>query len=176
MNTKQSLIVPDYLDLNQYTTCQIREQALNAAILRADISDNFEQYFDIFDAFYADDLDVSSESQEHPVRGKARVRSVLANFLIPLHVMAEIGGLLVSVRQTPIPSEVADETHSLWRLEIVGVSGRTCTLSWHVARRWKGRYVVSEHHYDHQQTGGPLTSADLSSNELIPISSFRKPS
>ena len=39
---------------NQYTSCHARERALNAAILRADIIKNFEQYFDIFDAFYAD--------------------------------------------------------------------------------------------------------------------------
>ena len=177
MNNKDSSILADHSGHDQYTSCQAREHALNAAILRADIGENFEQYLDIFDAFYADDVEVSSEPsepQEQPVRGKERVRSLLAGFLVPLHIMAEIGGLLVSVREAPIPADLGDETHSLWTLELVGVSGRTCTLSWRVARKWKGPYVIFEHHYDHQQNGGPLTSADLSWNELSPISSFRK--
>jgi hypothetical protein len=121
-------------------------------------------------------LEVSSEMQGPTIRGKARVRSLLADFLVPLHVMAEVGGLLVSVRESPIASDVADETHSLWILELVGVSGRTCTLSWRVARKWKGPCVVSEHHCDHQQNGGPLTSADLSWNGLGPVPALRRPS
>jgi hypothetical protein len=88
--------------------------------------------------------------------------------------MAEIGGLLVSVRQSSIPGDAAEETHSFWTIQLVGVSGRTCTLRWRVARKWKGPYIASEHHYDHQQTGGPLTSADLSWNGLSPISTFRR--
>lgn len=176
MNNKDSSAVADGSDHDQYTSCQARERALNAAILRADITKNFEQYLDIFDTFYADDVEVSSEPQEQPVRGRERVRALLADFLVPIHTMAEIGGLLVSVRGAPIPGDLGDETHSLWTLELAGVSGRTCTLSWHVARKWKGPYVVSEHHYDHRQTGGPLTSADLSWNAVRPISSLQKPS
>lgn len=176
MNNKDSSVVADRSDHDQYTSCQARERALNAAILGADITKNFEQYLDIFDVFYADDVEVSSENHERPIQGKAEVRSLLADFLVPLHLMAEIGGLLVSLRESGIPGDAAGETHSLWTLELVGVSGRTCTLSWRVARKWKGPYVASEHHYEHQQKGGPLTSADLSWNGLSPIFSFRKPS
>ena len=90
------------------------------------------------------------------------MRSLIANFLVPLHVMAEIGGLLVAVRQTAIPGDAADETYSAWTLEMVGISGRSCTVSWRVLRKWNGSRIVYEYHYDHQQTGGPLTSGDLS--------------
>ena len=176
MDNKQSMTVADYGGRDQYATCQAREKALNEAILEANISENFERYLELFDAFYADDLEVSSEMQGPTIRGKARVRSLLADFLVPLHVMAEVGGLVVSVRESPIASDVADETHSLWILELVGVSGRTCTLSWRVARKWKGPCVVSEHHCDHQQNGGPLTSADLSWNGLGPVPALRIPS
>ncbi len=176
MTNKQNMTVTDDGDRDRYVTYQTREKALNDAILRADISENFERYLEIFDTFYADDVEVSSEPQNQPFRGKARVRSVLADFLVPLHIMVEIGGLLVSVRESPIVGDVSDETHSLWAIELVGVSGRTCTLNWRVARKWNGPYVVSEHHYDHQQTGGPLTSADLNSNRLSAISPFRKAS
>jgi hypothetical protein len=84
------------------------------AIIRANISENFEEYLEIFDEFYADEIEVSGETGEEPIRGKATVRSFIAAFLVPLHVMAEIGGLLISIRQIAIPGDAADETHSAW--------------------------------------------------------------
>ena len=113
MNDKDRSVAADRSDHDQYTTSQAREHALNAAILRADITKNFEQYLDVFDTFYAKDVEVSSEPQEQPVRGREKVRTLPADFLIPLHMMAEIGGLLVSVRESPVPGHLSDETHSL---------------------------------------------------------------
>ena len=101
---------------------------------------------------------------EEPIRGKDRVRSLLVSFLVPLHVMHEVGGLSISIRQSAIPGDVADETHSAWTLDLVGVSGRTCTVTWRALRKWNASRVVYEHHYDEQQSGGPLTSDDLSFN------------
>ena len=164
----------DNLDLDLYTSSQTRERTLNAAIVQADISVSFEEYLEIFDEFYADDLEVGSETEEEPIRGKPRVRSLIANFLVPLHMMAEIGGLLISIRQTAIPGDAADETHSAWTLELVGVSGRACTVSWRALRKWNGSRIVYEYHYDHQQSGGPLTSDDLSFN--APAVALERPS
>ena len=82
--------------------------------------------------------------------------------------MVEVGGLLISIRQTSIPGDVAGERQSVWTLELVGVSGRTCTVSWCTLQKWNGSRVVCEHHYDHQQSGGPLTSDDLSLNRFCP--------
>ncbi len=65
---------------------------LNTAITQAKISESFEEYLEIFDKCYADEVKVSSETQHEPIRGKARVGSLLLNFLVPLHVMAEVGG------------------------------------------------------------------------------------
>jgi hypothetical protein len=154
---------------------QTRERALNTAIVQANISESFEEYLEIFNAFYADDIEASSETGEESVRGKGGVRSLPFNFLVPLHVVAEVGGLLISIRQTPIPGDAADERHSAWTLELVGVSGRTCTVSWCTLRR-NGSHVVYEHHYDHRQSGGPLTSDDLSLNAATSAPGFRKPS
>ena len=103
------------------------------------------------------------------IRGKPIVRALLYNFLVPLHVMAEIGGLQVSIRQTAMPGDVAGETHSEWTLDLVGVSGRTCTLSWRALRKWNGSQVVYEHHYEHRQSGGPLTVSDLSVDATKPV-------
>jgi hypothetical protein len=163
MTKEHSFVAGDYSDRDLYASSRTQERALNSAIVRAEISESFEEYLEIFEAFYADDIEVSSETAEEPIRGKDRVRSLLANFLVPLHVM-EVGGLLISIRQTAIPGDVADETHSAWTLDLVGVSGRTCTVTWRAVRKWKGSRVVYEQHYDEQQNGGPLTSDDLSFN------------
>jgi hypothetical protein len=157
-----SIVPTQNLDHDLYASCQARERTLNAAIIHANISESFKEYLEIFDEFYAEDVEVSSETEEEPIHGKARVRSLIANFLVPLHIMAEIGGLLVSVRQTAIPGDAADETHSAWTLELVGASGRSCTVSWRALRKWNGSRIVYEYHYDHQQSGGPLTPDDLS--------------
>jgi hypothetical protein len=90
--------------------------------------------------------------------------------------MAEIGGLLVSIRQTAMAGDIAVETHSAWTLELVGVSGTTCTLKWRVLRKWHGLRVVYEHHYDPQQIGGPLSFNDLSFNSANPVAIVRRPS
>ncbi len=176
MANELSFVSADHFDRDLYTSSQTRERVLNAAVVRADISESFEEYLEIFDAFYDDDIEVSSEAGEEPIRGKAKVRSLLANFLAPLHVIAEVGGLLISIRQTAIPGDAADETHSVWTLELVGVSGRTCTLSWRVLRKWHESRVVYEHHYDEQQSGGPLTFNDLSFNAAKPAAGIQRPS
>jgi hypothetical protein len=164
MTRDHSFVAGDYSDRDLYTSSRTREHALNSAVVQADVNESFEEYLEIFDAFYAADIEVSSETREEPIRGKDRVRSLLVNFLVPLHVMAEVGGLSISICQTTIPGDIADETHSAWTLNLVGVSGRTCTVAWRTLRKWRDSLVVYEHHYDEQQNGGPLTSDDLSFN------------
>ena len=137
------------------------ERALNGAIVATDISQTFEEYLEIFDHFYAEDIEGSTDTMKEPVHGKAAVRARLAGFLIPLHVFAEIGGVSVSIQSSPIMGDVADETHSEWTLRLCGVTGATCTVTWCARRRWRLGRVVSEHHYDHRRAGEPLTFSDL---------------
>jgi hypothetical protein len=176
MTNEQSFAYADRIDRDPYTSSHSRKRALNTAIVQANISEGFEKYLEILDAFYADDIEASSETGEESVRGKGGVRSLLCNFLVPLHVMAEVGGLLISIRQTSIPGDAAAERHSAWTLELVGVSGRTCTVNWSTLRKGNGSHVVYEHHYDHRQSAGPLTSNDLSLNAATSAAGFRKPS
>ena len=168
-DNEQRFVRTDHLDGDLDTSYQTRERALNAAIVQANISESFEEYLGIFDAFYADDIDVSSETHEEKIRGKAIVSALLLDFLIPFHVMAEIGGLQVSIRQKAMHGDTAGETHSEWTLDLGGASGRTCTLSWRALRKWNGSRVVYEHHYEQQQSGGGLTMADLSFDALTKI-------
>jgi hypothetical protein len=90
--------------------------------------------------------------------------------------MAEVGGVSISIRETAIPGDVTDETHSAWTLELVGVSGKICTVSWRTFRKWHESRVVLEHHYDHQQSGGPLTQDDLRFDAAEAAIGLRRPS
>ena len=171
----QSSFFPADHDDDPYASSDAGERALNKAIVTAEISRSFEEYLEIFERFYAEDIEVSSATSTEHIRGKARVSSLLYNFLIPLHIMAEIGGVSISIRQITMPGDAAGETHSAWTLDLVGATGRRCTLSWRTLRKWKDSLVVYEHHYDEQQSGGPLTEDDLSFDDAQnPISQHRR--
>ena len=161
MSDQHGLVLADQFHSDPYAQSRTAERSLNAAIVHADISRSYEEYLEIFDAFYADDIEGTSETRKEPIRGKAGVRSLVFSFLVPLHVMAEVGGVSIAVRETAIPGDVPDETHSAWTLELVGVSGKICAVNWRTFRKWNQSRVVLEHHYDHQQTGEPLTYGDV---------------
>ena len=164
MTDENSLVTVSQFDGNAYKSSLAAELTLNAAILRAEIARSYEEFLEIFDKFYAHDVEVSSEDSPETIRGKERVRPFLLNFLVPLHVMAEVAGLSTSVEQTAVPRDTANETHSAWRIDFTGVGGQRCTLKWYAIRRWKASRVVHEHHHDHQRIGGPLAQDDLNSD------------
>ena len=121
----------------------------------------FRNLLEIFDAFYAPNIEGSSETMEEPIRGKARVRSLVFSFLVRHHAMAGVAAVSICIREAPVPGDVIDETHSAWTLELVGVSGKICTVSGRTFRKWNELRVVMEHHYDQQQSGEPLTHDDV---------------
>src|SRR5579871_991424 len=157
MMTQQHLPSLKHEDRDLYA----REKVLNSAIIAADISSGWEEYFEIFDVFYADDVEVTDGTESGGIFGKPQMRAVLYKFLVPIHVMAEIGGLSIQIRESQIHGDTAGERHSAWSVDLIGVSGRTCQICWCTLRRWADSRVVYECHYDHQQTGGPLTFDDL---------------
>jgi hypothetical protein len=137
------------------------ERALNSAIVNADITRGFEEYLALVDQYYAEDVEVSTNASPEPVVGRDRLKSVLFDFLAPLHMMAEIGGLWVSIHGAPMPGDSIDEQHSEWSLELIGVTGRRVTAAWCARRTWKQSRVVAEYHYAHRQDGEPLSFDDL---------------
>jgi hypothetical protein len=171
MSAQHHLAPDDHRDRDLHAS----ERALNAAIIAADIGRGWEEYLEIFDAFYADDVEVTADTEKGPIRGKERTRTLLFNFLVPLHVMVEIGGLAIHVQESPIHGDTRYETHS-WSVDLIGISGRTCTLAWCTVRRWADSRVVYERHYDHRQTGGPLTADDLSLNQSLAALAYDRPS
>jgi len=144
MSIQSSFLSADHDD-DPYASSHAGERALNRAIVTAEISRSFEEYLEIFDRFYAEGIEVSSATSTGQIRGKAGVSSLLYDFLVPLHVMAEIGEVSISIRQITMPVDAAGDTHSAWTLDLVGASGRSCTLSWRALRRWKDSLVVYEH-------------------------------
>jgi hypothetical protein len=74
MSDQYAFISVDQFRPDPYTQSRTAERTLNAAIVHADITRSYEEYLDIYDAFYADDVEGSSETTEEPIRGKARVR------------------------------------------------------------------------------------------------------
>ena len=172
MSTQQLLASVNYADHDLYA----RERVLNSAIIAADISRGWEEYLEILDAFYADHVEVTDGTESGEIFGRERIRTLLFKFLVPLHVMAEIGGLSIQIHESPIHGDTADEKHSAWSADLVGVSGRTCKLAWCTLRRWADSRVVYERHYDHQQTGGPLTGDDLSLSPSPASFGDRRPS
>ncbi len=176
MNNQHGFISADQFHPDPYTQSRNAERTLNAAIVHADISRSYEEYLEIFDEFYADDIAGSSETMKEPLRGKERVRSLLFGFLAPLHAMAEVGGVSISIRETAIPGDATDETHSAWTLDLVGVSGKLCSVNWRILRKWNESRVVLEHHYDYQQSGEPLTDRDLRFDTPEPAKGFQRPS
>ena len=138
MITQQHLASINRADRDLYA----REKVLNSAIIAADISSGWEAYLEIFDAFYADQVEVSDGTERGSVFGRERIRTLLLKFVVPIHVMAEIGGLSVQIRESPILGDTADETHSSWSVDLTGVSGRPCTLTWCALRLWDVSRVV----------------------------------
>jgi hypothetical protein len=65
---------------------------------------------------------------------------------------------------------------SAWSFSLIGVSGRKCILKWCTFRRWADSRVVYERHYNHQQSGGPLTGDDFSLNQSVPTLGYGRPS
>jgi hypothetical protein len=137
------------------------ERALNAAIVNADITRGFEEYLTLVDQYYAEDVEVSTDVSPDSLVGKGRLKSLLLGVLAPLHMMAEMGGLWVSIHEAHIPGDSLDEQHSEWSLELIGVTGRRVTQAWCVRRRWEQSRVVSEYHYGHRQDGEALSFDDL---------------
>ena len=80
MSDQGSFISAGQFRPDPYTQSRTAERTLNAAIVHADISRGYEEYLEIFDEFYADDIEGSSETTKEKIRGKVGVRSLVLSF------------------------------------------------------------------------------------------------
>jgi hypothetical protein len=118
------------MNKDQFSKAAGAELELNNALVNADISNGYEEYLALFDHFYDENVEVPSDRNPAPHVGKARVLPIIFNFLMPLHVMAEIGGLSVRLRYTPLFSDRREEQHAEWSLDLVGATGRSFMVNW----------------------------------------------
>ena len=65
MANRHSFVSSDRFDHDLYTSSKTAERVLNAAIVRAEITEGFEEYLEIFDAFYGDHVEVSTKPRRH---------------------------------------------------------------------------------------------------------------
>jgi hypothetical protein len=84
------------------------DHELNEALVNADIANGYEEFLAIFDRFYAEQVEMASDGHATGLAGKSRVVPVLFNFLVPLHVMAEIGGLEVTLRYSTTHRQIGE--------------------------------------------------------------------
>jgi len=77
MTNQHSVVSSDRFDCDLNTA----ERALNAAIVGAEIAESFEEYLEIFDAFYGDHVEVSSETRDGTDTWKSE--STLASLQLP---------------------------------------------------------------------------------------------
>ena len=64
MSDQHSFLSAGNFYSDAYSRCQTAERMLNTPITRAEISRSFEEYLEIFDEFYADDIELSSETRQ----------------------------------------------------------------------------------------------------------------
>ena len=81
MSDQHRFISADQFHPDPYTQSRTAERTLNAAIVHADISRSYEEYLEIFDQFYADDIEGSSETMEGTDSRKGE--SALTSFQLP---------------------------------------------------------------------------------------------
>jgi hypothetical protein len=127
------------------------EMALNQAILGADICFGPEPYLAAFDRFYADDVEIRNNDSP-AVKGKQANRQILASFLLPIHVVVEVGAATLhsfALKESWIEPDGSGV--SKWRADITGPvdSGRRI-LEWTTTRRWERGQVVYEQHVERQ--------------------------
>jgi hypothetical protein len=83
MSAQHHFAPGDYREQDLYA----RERVLNSAIIAADIGRGWEEYLEIFETFYADEVEVTTETETGPIRGKERILTLLFNVLVPFHVL-----------------------------------------------------------------------------------------
>ena len=62
MSDHGSFVSANQFHPDPYAQSRIAERSLNAAIVRADIKRSYEEYLELFDEFYADDIETSESS------------------------------------------------------------------------------------------------------------------
>src|SRR5260370_19167298 len=113
--------------------CEVpREQgkALNEAILSTDISFDFLPFIELCHRHYADEVDLGFGEGPRRTVAKDTLQGMLMDFLFPIHLIAEMGGVEVTVEAQHITSDTPDEQHSSWSVGLLAKNGPRHVTSW----------------------------------------------
>lgn len=102
-----------------------QDRLLNAAITGANFKEGIESYLDIVDAFYSEDVEIIVGEDTEPVRGRGNLGARLYEFLAPIRVMAEVGGLSISIRSITTPAAGGYVSSCIWNDPDVYLVGPT---------------------------------------------------
>ena len=83
------------------------------------------------------------------------------NFLLPIHLISEMGGVEVMVEAQHTTSDTPDQQHSSWSVEFLSKNGTRQVMSWKTKRIWVAGKVVAEHLYDQSHEGPAIQYSDL---------------
>jgi len=146
---------------NDYAAPLIQDKALNDAILSNDISLDFLSFIELCDRHYADEVDLSFGEEPRRTVEKDAIQGMLMNFLFPIHLISEMGGVEVTVEAQHITSDTPDQQRSFWSVEFQAKNGTRHVMSWKTMRIWVAGKVVAEHLYDQSHEGPAIQYSDL---------------
>jgi short subunit dehydrogenase len=125
-------VYADRLAKRRYDLMLVARDRARLEAIAGRLASETGDYLALVDHYYAQDVEVSTETSPEPPVGKGQVQSVLLHWLLPLRMMADIGR--VSTREALTPGDSMDDQHSEWSLELVGVIGRGVSTAWCVHR------------------------------------------
>jgi hypothetical protein len=85
---------------------------------------------------------------------KARGDSLLLNFPVSLHAMAEVGGLKISIKETRFPEMLQTRHIPRGHSTLSACLVNSCSLTGRNLPKWNGWRVVCDHPYVQQRSGG----------------------
>lgn len=146
---------------NDYEAALLQDKALNDAILSNDISFDFLPFIELCHRHYADEVDLSFGEGPRRTVAKDALQGMLMNFLLPIHLISEMGGVEAMVEARHTTSDTPDQQHSSWSAEFLSKNGTRHVMSWKTKRIWVAGKVVAEHLYDQSHEEPAIQYSDL---------------
>jgi hypothetical protein len=129
--------------------------------LSSDISFDFLPFVELCHRHYADEVDLTFGEGPRRTVAKDVLQAMLMDFLLPIHLISEMGGVEVTVKAQPITSVTPDQRHSCWSVELLAKNGTRPVMSWKTMRIWVAGKVVAEHLYEQSHEGPAIQYSDL---------------
>ena len=146
---------------SDYEASLLNDKALNHAILSNDISFDFLPFIELCHRHYADEVDLTFGEGPRRTVAKDALQGMLMDFLLPIHLISELGGVEVTVKAQHITSVTPDQQHSSWSVELLAKNGARQVMSWKTMRIWVAGKVVAEHLYGQSHAGPVIQYSDL---------------